>query len=55
VAELNSSGLGGKKLEILVPCDEFFFDLVLLSAMAAKALMKVMMDAALEVMWEVAG
>jgi hypothetical protein len=55
LAELNSSGLGGKKLEILVSCDEFFFDLVLLSAMAAKVLIKVMMDAALEVVWEAAG
>jgi hypothetical protein len=58
LAQLKSAGFPGsgqRKLEILVPCDDFFVDLVLLSGMAAKILTKGVMDAASEVAQAVAG
>ena len=33
--KLKFSGNGGKRLEVLVPCDNFFLDLIVLSGMAA--------------------
>lgn len=43
------SGMGHKKLELLVPCDPVFLDLVVASAMTVKFLVKAMNDAAGEV------
>ena len=54
LAEIKSTGkfgFGGDKfLEILVPCDEFFVELVVLSAIAAKALSKAENEAVVGVM-----
>lgn len=58
LAQLKSAGFPGaakKKLEIFVPCDDFFLDLVVLSAVVAKALTKAMTEAVFEVMQAAAG
>ncbi len=52
LAQFKSAGFPGsgeKKLEILVACDDFFVDLVLLSVMIAKAMAEAMLKAASEV------
>ncbi|KPM44543.1 hypothetical protein AK830_g1977 [Neonectria ditissima] len=49
LAKLGSAGLlafGEKKLELMVPCDDFFLDLVLLSAISVKELSKIAGEAA---------
>ena len=54
LAEIKSTGKfgfgGDKLLEILVPCDELFVELVVLSAIAAKALVKAENEAVVGVM-----
>lgn len=58
LAQFKSAGFPGsgeKKLEILVPCDDFFVELVVLSGTAAKALAKAEIDTASEVVQAVAG
>ena len=59
LAEIKSTGKFGigehKLLEILVPCDEFFVELVVLSAMAAKALSRVENEAAVGVIEAIGG
>ncbi|KAK7408715.1 hypothetical protein QQX98_009131 [Neonectria punicea] len=48
LAKLGSAGLlafGEKKLELMVPCDDFFLDLVLLSAMSVKEMSKIATEA----------
>ncbi|KAF2096261.1 hypothetical protein NA57DRAFT_79028 [Rhizodiscina lignyota] len=50
-----SSGTGEKQLEILVPCDDFFIDLVLLSGMVAMTLTKTNEDSVMEVVQQLAG
>lgn len=50
VAKLKSGGgHGEKKLDILIPCDAFFVELVMLSGIAAKTISKIMTDIAIEV------
>jgi len=42
---LKSHRKGEGQLEIFVPCDDAFFDLILVSAMSAKAVVKEVMEA----------
>jgi hypothetical protein len=56
LAKLKSSGFrGAKQLELLVQCDKFFFDLVLVSAMVAKGLTRANNEVIAEVAGGVAG
>jgi hypothetical protein len=48
-------GMGVKKIEILVPCNDLFVDLIVLSGMSAKAYKRAMDDAAAEVIDAIAG
>ena len=56
LAKLKSIGFcGERQLEILVPCDEYFIELALLSGIAAKIVKKGTDEAAAEIVSGVAG